>query len=583
MILIAAALLCLVLAAGYTVFIQPLLQKDKWIYKEAVVERGTLTAGVTESGSLEYGITDLPYDLDLTVEEDEEDGEDSEEDEEDEEAAQKYLKVEEVFVAKGQKITRGDSVMKFTQDSVDAVRRLLSSAQTDAQVAFSEAESAYNLSVLKAKLELESDTVTTKYANSIYKYANKAIGDTLSADKLELERLTGLTDSLKKKYEEALEDLAEAQEDYKEAQEALESAGDNEHVYIPLQSASLSAGNKYRQALTKAEQAKQSIENTDKEIISLREQIRLAEAKSTIDRLEADKNRESGLLTEEIAQTEYTASLESLKEELTEAQEELTKITGQVEAFEAFVGQEGIVYADGTGVVTQVGYGAGESLYMAGNVISYAKTEDMTIVVDVTQEDIINLKVGDKAEIVFKASDGKVYQGIVTSIVTTNTSENSATVSYPVTIAVQGDTSGLYGGMSADVTFVTEAREDVLYVSKKAILEQNGKTYVYVDNAFGSKVLKEVKTGLGNGVNIEITEGLEEGDTVYIASKVSSEADVTNTDTDESDAGQGGEIVTEGGLSFGTEAGDGMEGAYEIEGRDGGMNMIPGVTMGGTP
>lgn len=54
LILAGIALLLLILAASYTVFIAPLLQKEQWIYKEETVERGTLKVGVTESGSLEY-------------------------------------------------------------------------------------------------------------------------------------------------------------------------------------------------------------------------------------------------------------------------------------------------------------------------------------------------------------------------------------------------------------------------------------------------------------------------------------------------------------------------------------------------
>lgn len=100
LIMIIAAGSLLVLAAGYTVFIAPLLEKEQWIYKEEVVERGTLKVGVSESGSLEYGITSIIYDLDLDVSTDDED--DEEEDEED--VVQKYLKIEEVYVKRGQRI-----------------------------------------------------------------------------------------------------------------------------------------------------------------------------------------------------------------------------------------------------------------------------------------------------------------------------------------------------------------------------------------------------------------------------------------------------------------------------------------------
>ena len=102
--------------------------------------------------------------------------------------------------------------------------------------------------------------------------------------------------------------------------------------------------------------------------------------------------------------------------------------------------------------------------------------------------------------------------------------------SYTVEISVEGALEKLYGGMTAAVIFVTEEKEDILYVSRKAIVEENGKTYVYRKTALGGRELAEVETGITNGVDIEILSGLEEGDTIYLASKVSSEAEVKSTD-----------------------------------------------------
>lgn len=84
-----------------------------------------------------------------------------------------------------------------------------------------------------------------------------------------------------------------------------------------------------------------------------------------------------------------------------------------------------------------------------------------------------------------------------------------------MTILVQGDTSLLYGGMTADVTFVTDSAEDVLYVSKKAVFEENGLSYVYKKDAGGNRVKIQVETGFSDMASIEIVSGLEEGDIIY--------------------------------------------------------------------
>ena len=113
-------LFLLILAACYTVFIAPLLQKEEWIYKEETVERGTLKVGVTESGSLEYNTKSIEYDLDLDVSDDDDD----DSDDDDDDTVQKYLKIEEIYVASGQRVTEGEELLKFTEDSVVAVRAL---------------------------------------------------------------------------------------------------------------------------------------------------------------------------------------------------------------------------------------------------------------------------------------------------------------------------------------------------------------------------------------------------------------------------------------------------------------------------
>ena len=74
-----AALLVVILAAGYTVFIAPNLEKEEWVYKELLVERGELSVGVTESGTLEYVPTSQIYDLELGTKEDSEEEEESSE------------------------------------------------------------------------------------------------------------------------------------------------------------------------------------------------------------------------------------------------------------------------------------------------------------------------------------------------------------------------------------------------------------------------------------------------------------------------------------------------------------------------
>ena len=553
LIMIAAGAAALVMAAGYTVFIAPRLEQDTWVYKEDTVQRGTLTVGVTESGSLEYGITSVLYDLDLTVTASDDDDDD---DDDSEETIQKYLKIETMNVVSGQRVQAGDALVTFTQDSVADVRKLLNSALIDARSDYNEAKAEYELSALEAGTDYEILKIQEKYAATIYKAADSSISDSIASMEIELTKCNNQTADLQEAVTEAQEDYAEALETYEAAKETMSLTGTgNVPNYLVIQTEYQNAQTQYQNAQRALEQAQKKVKENEEQIASLTSQIAAARAKYEIDKLDTLQSYRESVLNGENAQIAYNAQLESLKEDLAEAEEEKAQIEEQLEAFEAFVGEDGILYADEEGIITQVQYEDGDTLEQNGIILAYATPDDMTITVDMTQEDVVALTVGDTVEIAFTAYPDDIYEGTILSIDTTATSRNSSTISYQVVIGVGGDTTALYGGMTADITFVTEEKEDVCYVSRKAIVEQDGKTYVYVKEGLSGRELKQVETGISNGIYIEIVSGLEEGDTIYIASKVSSEAEI-EAQNEEASSSDGADSFSGMELPDGVDFGD---------------------------
>ena len=518
LILAGIALLLLILAASYTVFIAPLLQKEQWIYKEETVERGTLKVGVTESGSLEYNTKSIDYDLDLDVSDDEEDDSDDDDD-----TVQKYLKIEEIYAASGQRVMEGEELLKFTEDSVEAVRALLQNAVVEAQSDYAEAESTYELSLLEAQTDYDTQKISASYAASIRNTSGTSVTNNVASLQVQLEQKQANTASLQEKLTQAQEDYQDALETYEAAKEGYEGAGtDNTVNFMTIQNGYLSARTKYQQAKSALTQAETAVTDNENAIAELTNQLAAAQAKQKIDKLDTEETYQEAVINGQNAQTTYNATVEDLKETLQEAEETKEKREEQLQAFEDFVGSDGILYAT---------------------------SDDMRISVDVTQEDIVDLQVGDAVDITFTAYPEDSYTGSILSINTTATSDYSNTVSYTVEISVEGELEQLYGGMTADVIFVTEEKEDVLYVSRKAIVEENGKTYVYRKTALGGRELAEVETGITNGVDIEILSGLEEGDTIYLASKVSSEAEVKSTE-ETADSGSGSDTAVGSDTEF---------------------------------
>ena len=270
LILAGIALLLLILAACYTVFIAPYLQKEQWIYKEETVERGTLKVGVTESGSLEYNTKSVDYDLDLDVSDDDDDSEDGDDDDD---TVQKYLKIEEIYAASGQRITEGEELLKFTEDSVEAVRALLQNAVVEAQADYAEAESTYELSLLEAQTDYDTQKISASYAASIRNTSGTSVTNNVASLQVQLEQKQANTASLQEKLTEAQEDYQDALETYEAAKEDYENAGmDNTVNYMVFQSGYLSARSQYQQAKSALTQAETAVADNENAITDLQNQ-----------------------------------------------------------------------------------------------------------------------------------------------------------------------------------------------------------------------------------------------------------------------------------------------------------------------
>lgn len=510
------AFLCIVtaviiVAACYTIFIKHQQNVQHWEYSEQIVQQGTLKNGVTESGTVQFGITSQIYDLDVSTDSDEE------EDEEDE----NYLKVQEIYVAVGQRVQEGDKVYQFTQSSIDSVRKALTYEKTEAQIALATAQTSYEIGVLEAELSRNETLLDTALAQTSYDTTIARLSNNMAAKSLEIQQLLKDIYSLQCDLteEEYLENKSDIVEAYEDALEGVEDAS-ADYVTNKVDAAQTfqSAKTAYEQFFNKFDESSQQIQDKIDEVYKIEMEIAYNQQLLEKELLAAQQDLRTSTVSGEIADVKYQSSLTSYENALSKAQRELEEATKKLDAFEKFVG-DGTVCVEGSGIVTEIGYEVGDYLTNTGTLIAFAKAEDMTVSVDVSQEDVVTMKVGDVVELNFSAYEEAVYRGVIQSITTTATSRNSATISYPVVVSIQGDTSMLYSGMTADVTFVTEEAENINYVLRKAIVEENGKNQLYIKSG-EEYVLTPVTTGFNNGTYIEIKDGINAGDRYYIRTQV---------------------------------------------------------------
>lgn len=152
-----------------------------------------------------------------------------------------------------------------------------------------------------------------------------------------------------------------------------------------------------------------------------------------------------------------------------------------------------------------------------GAVASIAK---MQLPVQVDELDLPNIKLGMKAEIKVDSYPGRIFPAEVTQISTVGTTTNGVTA-YDVVLAADNKDNVLKYGMTATGEILIQDKKDAIYIPPEALQLQKGKRIVTLKKADGTvEAEHEVKIGIRSKTQIEITEGLSEGDKVVLPNAV---------------------------------------------------------------
>ena len=142
----------------------------------------------------------------------------------------------------------------------------------------------------------------------------------------------------------------------------------------------------------------------------------------------------------------------------------------------------------------------------------------------VDELDIINVQVGQNADIAMDALTDKTYAAVVSKVSQIGTPNGGVTV-YNVTLTIDGD-ENLKFGMNGTATIRIEELNDVLLVPLTALNTSRGESYVWLqsDSAYADEpgVRTTVETGLSDENYAQVLSGLNEGDVVLITREASS-------------------------------------------------------------
>lgn len=309
--------------------------------------------------------------------------------------------------------------------------------------------------ITTAETALKTAEGEYKKAEETYKEYEESLQENMKSLSAESKREVWDEETIKKikslvsEITEGYQELSEKEKKLDETKSAFEKANQElEKAKIALEEAKLS----YEKNTEEAAQKLSELESRVDELESTYETA-VREAETT--KVALQNEYECAILEGNYAEATYSAALNTLENTVEAAKEELEALK---ESQEAIAGIEnGVVCAEQTGTIAAVTYEAEDILKSETAVVSYYDTSVITISVEVSQEDIAKVAVGDNVSVMISDNQRGNIQGTVSSIASSATTDGSVSnVTYAVEIAIDNADGALSAGNSAAVIFETE-------------------------------------------------------------------------------------------------------------------------------
>jgi HlyD family secretion protein len=279
------------------------------------------------------------------------------------------------------------------------------------------------------------------------------------------------------------------------------------------------------------------------------EEASLASAEAELTLAKANYQRAQKIYEEEqpgsgealISQEEY----ERIEAEYRVAQSNWSRVKALVESARTNVAKTSI-YSSISGVLTSLNVEEGEvavtgTMNNPGTVLmTVSDLSKMQAEVDVDETDIVEVEIGQVAEVTIDAYPDTTFRGVVSEIGNSPIISNlgvggEEAVDFKVVIDLIDSPANLKPGLSTTADIISDTRENALYIAIQALtmrsVSKDGRSEdtesedperVEKEGVFvvkdGKAIFSPVVTGISDGMNIEIVSGLTAGDEVITGS-----------------------------------------------------------------
>lgn len=315
------------------------------------------------------------------------------------------MTVEEVYASSGDIVSKGDALFKLTDESMEAAKSYYEDAISDAENTLKTAEANLASGKLSAESTKQDADLTAQTAADSYQAQQSA-------------------DAVQSTLEQAQKEFDSAVETY------------NKNV---------------EETNTKITELMDSLDD-------LKSDYEQAERDATTQKAELQNEYDTAVVEGKYAGSTYESTVSELESAVESAQDTLDTLKEEQTALLAL--ENGVVTADEDGTIAAVPYEAEDTLQSGTAFALYCDTQTIMISVEVPQENIAQVGVGDEVSVMIAGNRDGAVTGTVSSIASSATTGGSVSnVTYAVIISIDNSDGRLGSGSSATVTFQGEQEE----------------------------------------------------------------------------------------------------------------------------
>ncbi len=265
--------------------------------------------------------------------------------------------------------------------------------------------------------------------------------------------------------------------------------------------------------------------------VSKNETVSAIDAQKNILTLEAAKKKLSQLQEDISARkTSDAADLAVNEEKLNKAKFDQTQAETRLHQLDVKAPMDGLLSlrtnrmaAGGMWYPDLPDFGIGDQVNGGNPVIDVVDNTNLEMSAQITETDRGNLKEGQPVTIHLDALPDIVIEGKVKSLGGINARDWDASPNktfegvFELTPGPNGNDPRLRPGLSGEVVVTTEKAPNVVFLPQQAVIEKEGRKWVYLAQGGSNFQRVEVQTGRRSESQVEITKGLNGGERVALA------------------------------------------------------------------